>query len=502
MKQKEGQIKNFLLKNKIASIVLGVAILAIGYVGFKALQPAEEITSQNFAEAAVTRGEIEISISGTGTTTPLVSKAVSSAVSGKVEKIHVQNGDEVTEDDVLYELSSDSLNLQLEKAKLEVEKAQLALDETNSQLKADTITAPASGKILKLQVAVGDEVSKNSTLAALQEDSQEAAETPVNSNSGQPINESQIKATLSGKVTNVYVQEGQVIEKGQKLFSLSNTNASTQQKSQQLTYKQAKVDLEDLKNQLAKLKVKAPADGVMSGMDVNEGDEISGGNISGSASNSSQAQNMSQGSATLATSTSGATTSLGKIINTEEMKVSFQVDEVDITKVKVGQVAEVTFDALPDETFKGTVEEIAEEGISNNNVSSFEVIVVLDNSKKLVKSGMTANVTIIVAKKENALLIPVEALMERGEEKTVLTPAGRNLDQQSVQAVSVGLVNETFAEITEGLQEGDIVLLAVTQTQNQNANNRSGMIPSFSGGAMGGGGMPGGGRRVNFGSGR
>lgn len=225
-------------------------------------------------------------------------------------------------------------------------------------------------------------------------------------------------------------------------------------------------------------------------MDLSVGDEVL-------TSKSSQSQTSTNNS-------SSSDVDLGKVINSKQMIIPFPVDEVDIAKVKIGQQAEVTVDALEDKVFQGKVTEIAEEGVVTNNVSSFEVTIQLDNPENILKSGMTSNVTISVAKQANALLIPIEAVQEMGKRKFVLIPSSGASEQNSAgskqdsaasqqrgnrQPVTVGLTNESFAEITAGLQEGDKVLLPGLQT---NANNARGMIlPGMGGGRArpaGGGG--------------
>lgn len=283
------------------------------------------------------------------------------------------------------------------------------------------------------------------------------------------INETQIKATLSGKITSLYLQEGQVIKKGQKIAGLSSVSNSNQLKSQQLSYDQSLLTVKDLQKQMADLTVKAPYDGVISGMDINVGDEVGKNN---SNSNSSS-------------STSSSEKTLGNIFSTDQMQVSFPVDEVDIEKVKVGQKADVAVDALPNEKYTGTVTEIAEEGTVTNNVASFNVTIVLDNKKGELKSGMTGNITIVSAKKKNVLLIPIEALQERGNSKFVFISSGDSSTQgRQRQPIKVGLTNDTYAEVTEGLKEGQKLIIPEQETST---NNRQG---GMMGGPMMGGDRP------------
>lgn len=311
------------------------------------------------------------------------------------------------------------------------------------------------------------------------------------------MDQTQIKATLTGKVNGVYVQEGQAVKKGQKLLTLDSDSAQTEQKTLRVAFEQARLTVTDLESQLNDLIVKAPIDGTVTGMDIKEGDEI--GSSSSKTSQTSSSSNST---------TNASTSTLGKIIHTGQMEVSFPVDEVEIAKVKTGQTANVTVDALPDQVFKGKVTEIAEEGVVTNNVGSFEVAILIDNPERLLKSGMSANITIVVAQKDNVVLIPIEALQEMGKRKFVLTPdsvgsadsagsrestgsegvtgsRGQGQGQrQGRKQVTVGLTNESYAEIIEGLQEGDKVLLPGQQANSARPN---GMFPGMGGGNRTGG---------------
>ena len=558
-------IRNFARNRKKTAVFIVILLLAGGYMVYRLNQAPAATGSQNTAEAAVTRGTIEVTVTGTGTIVPVAAQGIGSNASGTVKKLYINNGQRVKKGDILAELTNDTLTMQVAKARLDLEKAGLIMADSAQQLSADTIIAPISGRIVNLQAKTGDQVSSNSAIATLQDDSQLVFDMPVSSyvagkvavnqkvevflpdqgstvegrvtakNSqpvagyngesrtyikvvipatgnltsgtkafgtvtvdGKPVDalsvstlewigESQLKATLNGKITGIYVQNGQVVKKGQKLFALGSDTNLTQQKTQQFSYQEARLNLTDLEQQQADLMVKAPIDGVVSGLDANEGDDVaSSGNKSSSTSSSS--------STTAATaSTTSASKSLGKVVNTGQMEVSFPVDEVDIAKVKLGQTANILVDALPEKKFSGKVTDIAQEGTVTNNVSSFNITILVDNPESQLKSGMTANVTIVVAKKADTLLIPIEALQDKGQRKFVLTPAAPGSTQgRNIKRVTTGLTNESYAEITEGLQEGDKILLPAQQS----SANRQG----FGIGGMGGGRDPGSNRNSTGGS--
>ena len=93
-----------------------------------------------------------------------------------------------------------------------------------------------------------------------------------------------------------------------------------------------------------------------------------------------------------------------------KMKIEASVVEADISKVKENQTVEFSVDSYPDDVFQGTVTQVRNEAITNSNVVTYIVIIEVDNSDLKFKPGMTANVEIITAKKDSALLVSSKAL--------------------------------------------------------------------------------------------
>lgn len=106
----------------------------------------------------------------------------------------------------------------------------------------------------------------------------------------------------------------------------------------------------------------------------------------------------------------------------DELQLVAQMDELDIPNIKKDQEVKVTVTALPDKTYTGKVKEIAEQGQVQNGVSSFSVIISLDKTDDL-KAGMTADASILVNEKKDALYVPIEAVQKDSDDKYyVLVP--------------------------------------------------------------------------------
>lgn len=130
-----------------------------------------------------------------------------------------------------------------------------------------------------------------------------------------------------------------------------------------------------------------------------------------------------------------------------KMKIELAVDEADIGQVKVGQRASFTVDAFPDRRFDGEVSQIRLASTTTNNVVTYPVVIVVDNSEGVLLPGMTANAEIVVSQRENVLRVPNAALRFKptGEDEAQATPGpqgaagGRSGMIDDIQALAASL---------------------------------------------------------------
>ncbi len=178
-----------------------------------------------------------------------------------------------------------------------------------------------------------------------------------------------------------------------------------------------------------------------------------------------------------------------------KMQIEVSVDEADISRIVLQQVVSFTVDSYPEQTFRGKVIQIRSAPIITQNVVTYVVVVSVDNSDMKLKPGMTANASIVVAKKDDVLKLPPAALRfkpkTKGDESKEKTggasgqrPAGaggpggegkggpgktREKSQQVYQlvegkpvavAVKTGIANNSSIELTEStLKDGDEVII-------------------------------------------
>jgi len=135
------------------------------------------------------------------------------------------------------------------------------------------------------------------------------------------------------------------------------------------------------------------------------------------------------------------------------------VNEVDVSKIKVGNKVIVKLDAFQDSTFEGTIANVASLGKqkgSDPNIKVFEVLVDIKGRSNILKPGMTTSNKIIINQIPNVVYVPQEAVFEKGNKKVVYLKDGSSYEEIEVET---GEKNEDFVIITKGLKGDEEVYL-------------------------------------------
>jgi HlyD family secretion protein len=156
-----------------------------------------------------------------------------------------------------------------------------------------------------------------------------------------------------------------------------------------------------------------------------------------------------------------------------QMQVNANVSESDIGGVKEGTAASFRVDAYRKQFFEGTVTQVRNAPISIQNVVTYDVVITVVNPELKLKPGMTANVTIVTAKKENPLRVPNGALRFRmpnvpiDKKATQVWVLDRNNQPRQVD-VTTGIADSLSTEIVDGaLNEGDRVIVGIETEEDQ-----------------------------------
>lgn len=156
------------------------------------------------------------------------------------------------------------------------------------------------------------------------------------------------------------------------------------------------------------------------------------------------------------------------------MQVATSVSEVDVAKVKVGQMVDVTLDAYAEPTFHGEVISVAalarsEEGESDAKL--FDVVVRIKESNTLLKPGMSAKARIVVDKLPGKRWVPIEAVFDKGGKMVVYRQSGASFQELEVL---LGERNDVFVVIDSGVEVGErVCLIDPTQARDESASSKS-----------------------------
>jgi macrolide-specific efflux system membrane fusion protein len=332
----------------------------------------------------------------------------------------------------------------------------------------------------------------------------------------------------SGTVTAIKVQAGDKVTKGQLLAQLDQTSAEenvqsakanltvadaadTSTASGYSSYVSAKNAYNQAERALEGTKLTAPFSGTVVAVNGTVGGSSSGtastGSSSGASSGSSgstgsqgssgggsSSSGGSSGSSSSSTSSSSTSTGFIELADPSKLKVTGEFTESDAIKLKIGQSADVTFDALSGVTATGKVTEIDMSPTTNNNVVQYGATITLSNKPSAIRLGQTTTVQVTTSTAQNVLYVPTAAVRTAGGQSTVTVQQGGT---QVVKRVQIGVQGGQGTEIKSGLNEGDEVVISTaaggsngSQTQTRPGGGVGGGI----GGGMGGGGIGGGGR--------
>jgi macrolide-specific efflux system membrane fusion protein len=239
----------------------------------------------------------------------------------------------------------------------------------------------------------------------------------------EPQNRLEIKPSISGRIEEILVREGDKVKKGDILAYMSSTERAALVDAAGSKGTETQQYWEEVYKQSP---IMSPIDGEVIVRSVEPGQT--------------------------------ATTSDAVIVLSDRLIVSAQFDETDIGKVKVGQDAVIALDAYPDNKIKGAVDHIAYESELINNVNIYNVDILPLEIPDFFRSGMSANVEVIEQERRNVLLIPVEAITkEQGKAYVTVKSGSRNKIEK--REVNIGLSDEKNVEIISGLSPTDIVFV-------------------------------------------
>lgn len=225
-------------------------------------------------------------------------------------------------------------------------------------------------------------------------------------------------------VTDIHVDPFQSVKKGDPIVTLSGDDMQESIRSKLDQVRELKRTISQLEEQFDYLEVRSTINGIVSYIDTKVGDSVMPGRW------------------------------LGDIYNTDKMMLYIQVDDIDIVNVVQGAPVTVTIDAMSGETFEGSVMNVSSHGNTSGGVTKYGVNIEVTGGEGL-RPGMQATGYIDAGSAEDVLLIPVEAIFDENGEQMVEVLEDGNPE---LKKVTLGLMNDRYAEVLDGLEEGDLVI--------------------------------------------
>lgn len=438
---------------KTVKIIMVVALLCgAGLFGLKAYinKQAESSSTTSYSRAVVTRGALEETVYGSGTTSARNQTNVLAEAEGTLTDLRVSVGDAVKAGDILAVMTNADLDDTITDLEFDLWELDDQILSTSAGSKVTTIEAPAAGRVVAIYAEAGDDAlavfRREGALAIISTDGRMKVElSDVDTSSGVSlgekltvtgetfiaegtvvdltrqgtsltltiqddslpmgetvtvarqngvslgtstleVNKPMAVSSYGGTIESVKVSVGDKVKRADTLFKLTDSPLTLKIENLRLQREAAAKSLEEAKQQRENLIIVAPCDGTIATLSISEGDEISSGAM------------------------------LCSILEGEDMNLTIAVDELDVVEVEVGQKVKITVDALSDAEMDGEVYKIAPVGSNSGGVTTYDVELTFDAEGSGVRSGMNATGEITVASTDSTLYVPVEALMTIGND--------------------------------------------------------------------------------------
>ncbi len=425
-------------RNKLIFLIAGVLIVAAA-VGFTLYRRNRNVTTVQTGR--VTRENLQAVVSASGEIRPDVYVNIGANAFGKIVKLYVQEGERVRKGQLLAQIENVQSSADVAATQAQLEAA-----------RTDSVAAAAGLRTSQANVDRAQAEAQHSRLDYQRSEKLFAAQLIPKSEFDSS------KAAWESADAAVAQAKAQVAQ------------AKAQQASAEAKIAQFQASLRRASDVLDKTIYTAPFDGVITNLPVRAGETVVIGIQNSPGSTLMTLANMS-------------------VINAE-----VNVDETDIVNVEVGQPAEVSIDALPNQVFAGKVSEIGDNALlrstgistaqtttSTGEAKDFKVVVRLTDPPKNLRPGLSATAKITTARRENAVAIPIQALTVRqrsaleprsegtveAAEPSIDNKRGReelqgvfviHNNQAEFREVKTGIAGTTDIEVLSGLEPGDEVV--------------------------------------------
>ncbi len=433
-------------------IVLLLCLVLASVTACNPLGGKEEATEKSIE---VTRGDLTVTVMGSGNIEISNEMKLTFGVAGRVDTIYVEESDEASEGKVLANLETETLELAVTQAKIAYTQTQVAVTQAQvvvTQAQVAVTQAEINlenAKIARYQATVFQwpeievaqanvDKAKYSVKfahdkladATTDEDKEYWSRLVARAEEDLIRAEDTLNVILSGTAIDELVIKKWQVEAAQQSLEAAQQSLELAEQSLELAEQSPELAQQSLKltqKQLDEAIITAPFAGVVASVNVDEGDTVSTVN------------------------------KIIHLIDPTSMELNVEVDEIDISEVKLGQRAIIEVDALPALSLTGKVSSISLLSTEVGGVIVYGVKIEFDVPEGIgLKSGMSATADIVIIERNDVLLVPDRAIKEDSQGNSIVEVIVNG--QIEGRPVVTGISDGFDTEIVDGLDEGELVM--------------------------------------------
>ncbi|NER83431.1 MAG: efflux RND transporter periplasmic adaptor subunit [Leptolyngbya sp. SIO1D8] len=411
--------------------LMTLGVIGLGVVAFVVNRNRGSAYDVNELTIPVQAAAITVRISASGTVEPVQTVNLSPKASGILEQLLVEQGDLVTQGQLIAQMESRDVEAQLRLREAAVAEAAAQLLDVQQGADSEAI-AQAEATMRSAEAQVQDAAARLELAEA-----QLARNQDLQRQGAISINElDTFVQTARSAQAELERAQFQVRENRERLADLQNDPDPEALAQAEARLAQAQAQLQATQVQFADTQIRAPFAGTITQKFATEGAFVT---------------------PTTSASDASSATSTAIVALASDLEVLAEVSEADIAQIHPGQLVEIVADAFPDEVFQGEVRLIAPEAIERQNVTLFQVRIDLLSGQSVLLSNMNVSVAFIGDQLTDALVVPTVTVITQQGQSGVLVPGAQ--DRIRFRPVVLGSQVGDQIQILQGIAEGDRVFV-------------------------------------------
>jgi RND family efflux transporter MFP subunit len=308
-----------------------------------------------------------------------------------------------------------------------------------------------------------------------------------------PAFQLEVKSEVSGKIKAIHVEAGDSVKAGDLLVEIDDRDLLTEKQSVQTEIDGAQLEVEKDRRNFerarelhdAKLISREQYDNLSSEFQMAQNnlvraqrrletveDKLRKTKVTSPMDGRVLTLPVIQGQVVIAAASVNSGTTLMTIANLSKLLVETHVNQVDVARLAENQQVRLKAESIRESSMTGRIFFIAPVATVKNNIKGFQVQAVIENPSERLRPGMSVTLSVPIARADDAVSVPISAVFKgEGDKKVVYVRSGASTEQREVM---VGVTNFDYAEIKNGVQEGETILLVDPNRSAANAKGGGG----------------------------